>query len=147
MRFRDDNPAELARARAAVAGWHDQNPAGNAEELIAAIGHRFHRDFEAVPPRGAVRGRPPPGAPGYRGGLSGADVMSAFRARLTGLALEIVPDEPDQVLRLSRFREKHPGVIIGDGGFGTWQPVSPNRTARRSSPGTPSASCSTNSMS
>jgi hypothetical protein len=50
-----------------------------------------------------------------------ASAMSAFRARLTAPALEIAPDEPDQVLRLSRFREKHPGVIIGDGGFGTWQ--------------------------
>ena len=45
--------------------------------------------------------------------------MSACRVRLTAPALEIAPDEPDQVLRLSRFREKHPGVIIGDGGFGT----------------------------
>jgi len=48
MRFRDDDPAELARARVAVAGWRDQNPAGNAEELIAAIGHRFHRDYDVV---------------------------------------------------------------------------------------------------
>ena len=44
MRFRDDSPAELARARTAVASWRDQNPAGNADELIAAIGDRFHRD-------------------------------------------------------------------------------------------------------
>jgi hypothetical protein len=48
MRFREDNPAELARARAAVASWRDQNPTGNAEELIAAIGHRFHRDYDVV---------------------------------------------------------------------------------------------------
>jgi len=48
MRFRDDNPAEQARARAAVAAWRDQNPAGNAEELIAVIGHRFHRDYDVV---------------------------------------------------------------------------------------------------
>lgn len=47
--------------------------------------------------------------------------MSAFRARLTATALGIAPDEPDQVLRLGRFREEHPDVIIGDGGFGTWQ--------------------------
>jgi hypothetical protein len=47
--------------------------------------------------------------------------MSAFRARLTAAALGIAPDEPDQVLRLGRFREEHPDVIIGDGGFGTWQ--------------------------
>ena len=26
MRFRDDNPADIARARVAVAGWRDQNP-------------------------------------------------------------------------------------------------------------------------
>jgi hypothetical protein len=48
MRFRDDNPAELARARTAVAGRRDQNAAGNAEELIAAIGHRFHQDYDVV---------------------------------------------------------------------------------------------------
>jgi hypothetical protein len=47
MRFRDD-PAELARARAAVADWREQYPAGNAEELIAAIGQRFHRDYGVV---------------------------------------------------------------------------------------------------
>ena len=47
--------------------------------------------------------------------------MSAFRARLTATALGIAPDEPDQEIRLGRFREEHPDVIIGDGGFGTWQ--------------------------
>jgi hypothetical protein len=48
MRFREDSPAELERARTAVASWRDQNPAGNAEELISAIGHRFHRDYDVV---------------------------------------------------------------------------------------------------
>lgn len=48
MRFREDSPAELERARTAVASWRDQNPAGNAEELIAAIGYRFHRDYDVV---------------------------------------------------------------------------------------------------
>jgi hypothetical protein len=48
VRFREDRPADLARARAAVANWRDQNPAGTAEELIAAIGHRFHRDYGVV---------------------------------------------------------------------------------------------------
>jgi hypothetical protein len=47
--------------------------------------------------------------------------MSANRARLAATALGIAPDEPDQVLRLGRFREEHPDVIIGDRGFGTWQ--------------------------
>lgn len=35
--------------------------------------------------------------------------------------LRLVPDEPDQVARLIRFRAAHPDVILGDGGFGTWQ--------------------------
>jgi hypothetical protein len=48
MRFRDGNPAGLARARAAVAAWRDQNPPWNAEELIAVIGYRFHRDYDVV---------------------------------------------------------------------------------------------------
>ncbi len=48
MRFREDNPAELARARAAVAAWREQNPAGTGEDLIAAIGHQFHRDYGVV---------------------------------------------------------------------------------------------------
>lgn len=39
-----------------------------------------------------------------------------------GLArLVLVPDEPDQVLRLREFRTAYPDVIIGDGGFGTLQ--------------------------
>jgi len=41
-------PPERARARATVANWRDQDPAGTAEELIAAIGHRFHRDYAVV---------------------------------------------------------------------------------------------------
>ena len=48
MRFRDDNPAELARARAAVAAWREQNPAGTGEDMIAAVGHQFHRDYGVV---------------------------------------------------------------------------------------------------
>jgi uncharacterized protein DUF6879 len=53
-----------------------------------------------------------------------------------------------RLVRARRFREEHPDVIIGDGGFGTpGRPVSPSRTARWSSPGTPSASCSTSSAS
>ena len=47
--------------------------------------------------------------------------MSGSRARLTRPALGLVPDEPDQVLRLRDFRAAHPDVIIGPGGFGTWQ--------------------------
>jgi hypothetical protein len=39
---------ELARTRAAVAAWRDGNPAGTGEELIAAIGCQFHRDYGVV---------------------------------------------------------------------------------------------------
>lgn len=48
MRFRDDSPVDLARARAAVAAWREQNPAGTGEELVAAVGHQFHPDYGAV---------------------------------------------------------------------------------------------------
>jgi hypothetical protein len=41
-------------------------------------------------------------------------------SRLARLALRTVPDEPDQVLRLRRFREEHPGVSIYTG-LGYWQ--------------------------
>ena len=45
MRYREDTPGELARARAAVAAWRKRNPAGTGDELLAAIGHQFHRDY------------------------------------------------------------------------------------------------------
>lgn len=48
MRFREDNPADLVRARVTVAAWRDQNPAGTAEDLISTIGHQFHRDYSVV---------------------------------------------------------------------------------------------------
>jgi hypothetical protein len=48
VRFREDSPRELDRARAAVADWRSENPAGASEELIAAIGCQFHRDYGVV---------------------------------------------------------------------------------------------------
>jgi hypothetical protein len=45
MRFRADSPEELARARATVAAWRDQNPAGTAGQLVAALGGQFHPDY------------------------------------------------------------------------------------------------------
>lgn len=48
VRYREDTPGELARARAAVAAWRDRNPAGVGENLIGAIGHQFHRDYGVV---------------------------------------------------------------------------------------------------
>jgi len=48
VRFRDENPADLTRARAAVAAWRDQNPAGTGDELVAAVGRHFHPDHSVV---------------------------------------------------------------------------------------------------
>ena len=48
MRFRDDNPSDLARARAAVTAWRDQNPAGTVDELVAVVGRQFHPDYGVV---------------------------------------------------------------------------------------------------
>jgi hypothetical protein len=48
VRFRDDNPADLTRARTAVAAWRDQNPAGTGDELVAAVGRQFHQDYGVV---------------------------------------------------------------------------------------------------
>ena len=48
MRFRDENPADLTRARTVVAAWRDQNPAGMGDELAAAVGRHFHPDYGVV---------------------------------------------------------------------------------------------------
>ena len=48
MRYREDTAKELARARAAVAAWRDRNSGGTPEDLLAAIGHQFHRDYGVV---------------------------------------------------------------------------------------------------
>jgi hypothetical protein len=42
-------------------------------------------------------------------------------AYLNGRRIGLAPEEPDQVLRLHHFRQDHPEVIVGDGGFGTFQ--------------------------
>ncbi|MGA2828127.1 MAG: hypothetical protein ABSF03_18645 [Streptosporangiaceae bacterium] len=48
MRFREDKAADLERARAAVAQWREQHPAGTDEQLIAALGSQFHPDYGPV---------------------------------------------------------------------------------------------------
>lgn len=39
-------------------------------------------------------------------------------------ALSLGPDEPDQILRLNRFRAQHPGIAI-HAGPGYWQALLP----------------------
>jgi hypothetical protein len=46
VRFRDDCPADLARAT--VTAWRDQNPGGTSDELVAAVGRQFHPDYGVV---------------------------------------------------------------------------------------------------
>jgi len=46
--------------------------------------------------------------------------MTTMSGGLARPALRTVPEEPDQVLRLARFREAHPGVAVG-AGYGWWQ--------------------------
>jgi hypothetical protein len=48
VRFREDSPRELARARSAVADWRSQNPMGTAAQLVAALGAQFHRNYGPV---------------------------------------------------------------------------------------------------
>jgi hypothetical protein len=48
VRFRDDTPADLVRARTAVTAWRDQNPAGTGDELVSAVGRQFHPDYGVV---------------------------------------------------------------------------------------------------
>jgi hypothetical protein len=48
VRFRDDTPADLARARTAVTAWRDQNPAGTGDELVSVVGRQFHPDYGVV---------------------------------------------------------------------------------------------------
>jgi hypothetical protein len=48
VRFREDNPRDLDRARAAVTAWRGQNPGGTSEDLVAAVGAQFHRDYGPV---------------------------------------------------------------------------------------------------
>jgi hypothetical protein len=48
MRYREDKPEDLDGARAAVAAWREQNPAGTEDQLLAALGPQFHRDCAPV---------------------------------------------------------------------------------------------------
>jgi hypothetical protein len=48
MRFREDNPEDLDRARTAVAQWRQQHPAGTQDQLLAALSPQFHPDYAPV---------------------------------------------------------------------------------------------------
>jgi len=48
MRYREDKPEDLDRARAAVAAWREKYPQGTAQQLITDLGGQFHRDYGVV---------------------------------------------------------------------------------------------------
>jgi hypothetical protein len=48
VRFREDKAVELDRAREEVAAWREQNPEGTRDQLITALGPRFHPDYAVV---------------------------------------------------------------------------------------------------
>lgn len=48
MRFREDKPADLERARTAVAEWREQNPAGTEDQLTTALGSQFPSGYGPV---------------------------------------------------------------------------------------------------
>jgi len=48
VRFREDRPADLDRARCAVAGWRERYPQGSTDQLIADLGGQFHPDYTVV---------------------------------------------------------------------------------------------------
>jgi hypothetical protein len=50
--------------------------------------------------------------------------------------LSLVRDESGQTARLRRFRADHPGVIVGQYEFGTWQAIIPEANGRPASRGT-----------
>jgi hypothetical protein len=47
--------------------------------------------------------------------------VSGSHAGMSLAALRLIREEPSQILRLARFREQHPKVIIGVGEFGNWE--------------------------
>jgi hypothetical protein len=48
MRFREDKAEDRTRARAEVATWREQHLDGTVEEMLAALGPRFHKDYSPL---------------------------------------------------------------------------------------------------
>jgi hypothetical protein len=48
VRFSEEKPADLERARAEVRAWREQHPRGTQDELVKALGSRFPKDYAVV---------------------------------------------------------------------------------------------------
>ena len=88
MRYREGNPADLDRARVAVAEWREAHPDGTSEQLVADIGPQFHRGYAVV--------------------LRGVFFAAADRAR----GQRPAGDTDDCVERRARFEAEHPETVI-----------------------------------
>jgi len=88
VRYREDNPVDLDRARVAVAEWREAHPDGTADQLVGDIGPQFHRNYAVV--------------------LRGVFFAAQDRASRTRL----VDATEDCVERRQRFEAEHPDVTI-----------------------------------
>ena len=48
MRFREDKPGDLDRARTAVREWRERHPQGTVEQLVCDLVGEFHPDYTVV---------------------------------------------------------------------------------------------------
>ncbi|HEX5295411.1 MAG TPA: hypothetical protein VFW50_00255 [Streptosporangiaceae bacterium] len=47
-KWRDENPEELDKLRAAVRAWREAHPDGSEDEMVAALAGQFRADWEPV---------------------------------------------------------------------------------------------------
>ncbi len=48
MRFREDTQGDRTRARDTVRAWRVEHPDGSPDDMLAALGPGFHKDYEPV---------------------------------------------------------------------------------------------------
>jgi hypothetical protein len=48
MRYREDKAEDRVRARDEVTAWRRQHPDGAVEDMLAAVGPSFHKDYGPV---------------------------------------------------------------------------------------------------
>jgi hypothetical protein len=48
MRFSEEKSADLERARREVRAWREANPDGTQDEMVKAVGPKFHKDYAVV---------------------------------------------------------------------------------------------------
>jgi hypothetical protein len=128
VRYREDNPADLDRARKAVAEWREVNPSGTIDQLLADVGPQFRPDYAVV----------------LRGVLGAVDrhlARQTTAGRLPGIPNEEAPvmaqarpgvfDDVDDDSALAGLEEKWtPAGYHGFGvDHGTWSVMTSNGTA------------------